>query len=557
MDRLDSQPRPCQRFGGLVLFAVVPALAASDGGASLVTARAAIEEDGARAHVEYLASPELGGRDSPSRGLMLAAEYVARQFADAGLAYAPDALDAWKRGGDGEPPAWSQREASEAPGTYLRPFRVDELARTPLHRPVPDACSLLLEGSADGELQFVYGEDFVPIGGCNGDVRGELVFAGFGISSSKEKYNDFKGLRVRGRVALVLDGEPRHRKRFDGPEVTRSASLWTKLHELERAGALGVLVVRRTPESAESDGAASGPLGFRHTYAAWVGAERDRRYEDLLPALEITEACATALLGTDVAKLASKIDRTARPKKLKLRDRTVSIRARSEPGSVVLHNVVGMVRGSDPELADEFVIIGAHYDHLGVDARGRIGFGADDNASGTAAVIETAQAMALAKPRRSVLFCLFAAEEDGLVGSRRLCQDLPVDESKIVAMLNMDMIGRGDAKEVVLLGIKQNPKLEKVVERAKRMSKTGVRKLKICPDPGLFERSDHFAFHELGIPTVFFFENYPLGKNKDYHTWRDTVDLVDMKKVVNTARLAFNTAWILANDDDRPPRPRN
>ena len=122
-------------------------------------------------------------------------------------------------------------------------------------------------------------------------------------------------------------------------------------------------------------------------------------------------------------------------------------------------------------------------------------------------------------------------------------------------MVNLDMLGRGATQEVYVLGFQQNPGLQRLVERANKLGRTGVRRVKTCNDRGLFARSDHYSFHQVGIPVVSFFENYPLEQNHDYHTWRDAVDLLDMQKITNTARLAFHTAWLLADDDERPPAP--
>jgi Zn-dependent M28 family amino/carboxypeptidase len=264
--------------------------------------------------------------------------------------------------------------------------------------------------------------------------------------------------------------------------------------------------------------------------------------------------CAQRLTGKDVVAVAAKMDRSARPTKLALKGRTVSFRATLEEGSITVRNVVGVLPGSDPSLADEYVLVGAHYDHIGVGPRGRIGFGADDNASGTSALLEIVGAMAAARPRRSVLFCAFSGEEKGLLGSAAIAAQPPVPTQQIVAMVNLDMVGRGETREVLLMGFKQNPDMEKVVRRASRLSRTGIRKLIEKNDVGLFQRSDHYSFHKVGIPVVFFLEG-PLAANRDYHSFRDTADKLDMEKVANIARLAFNTAWLLANDDERLPPP--
>lgn len=222
-----------------------------------------------------------------------------------------------------------------------------------------------------------------------------------------------------------------------------------------------------------------------------------------------------------------------------------------------IQNLVGLLRGSDPVLAGEFVVLGAHYDHVGIDARGRIACGADDNASGVAGMLEIAEAMTQAGPRRSVLFCAFAGEEDGLLGSQAFCGDLPVQKEKIVGMVNLDMIGRGDVGEVAVLGILQNPALEKVIARARKLKPSGLREVVMRQGEELFERSDHFSFHRIGIPVLFFFEGLPIEKNADYHTWRDTVDKIDTDKMLNTTRFVYNATWILTDDDERPPPPRD
>ena len=266
---------------------------------------------------------------------------------------------------------------------------------------------------------------------------------------------------------------------------------------------------------------------------------------------------ASRLLGEDVAKLAEAIDRAARPKSLEAEGRAVRMRSTTRAGSATLHNIVGVVPGTDPVLADEWVIVGAHYDHIGVGVRGRIGTGADDNGSGTSALLEIAQALAVQPARRSVLVCGFTAEEDGLVGSKRLATALPFPERNAVAMVNLDMIGRGKKEVAMVLGLRQNPGLEDVLKRARKLGKTGIKKVQPNHDAGLFQRSDHYSFHEVGIPSLFFMEDLSLDSNQEYHTWRDTLEMVDVKKVTNTARIAFLTTWILANDDERPSPPRD
>ncbi|MCC7013734.1 MAG: M20/M25/M40 family metallo-hydrolase [Planctomycetes bacterium] len=478
-----------------------------------------------------LAGAPLEGRDSPSSGLERAASHIESRLKSAGFKPA-----------SGE--------------SYRRPFTRS------LPQPVEEQCKLALT-SAGATQAMRFGQQFVPLTGCSGSAQGELVFLGFGIESKSERFDEVEG-DLRGKIALIVEGEPRHPKRFEGPEASPDATLWKKLESLRDNQLAGALVVRRAPEEGASK-KKSGPklepaqLRFRHTWATWVGHEMTRVPEglpkELLPALEVSLECANELLGEDVEALAAKIDKTCQPLSRRPKGRVVELSSQTSVGNVAIENVVAVFEGSDAKLKHEFVVIGAHYDHIGVDDRGRIGFGADDNASGTAAMLEVAQALALTHPKRSIMACAFAAEEDGLLGSKALCSDLPVPREALVAMINLDMVGRGEADEVAVLGIVQNPGLEEVLERARKLSRTGVKNIVVRQGEELFQRSDHYSFHQLDVPVLFFFEGLPIEKNGDYHTWRDTIERLDFDKIEHTSRLVLNTAWLIADDENRPPKP--
>lgn len=532
-----------------------------------------ITKDEVEAHLRYLASPTLEGRDSPSRGLMLAAEHGAAVFREAGLVEAPGSAERYAaRKGDlpglediAEPPAWSvppARPSSRSDeegdaGTYLWPFEADRLGRGgSLNRPQPERCKLVVFGPGD-DVEYVYGEDFIPFAGQPGSAEGELAWVGFGIKSRKLKY-DAVGPDLDGKIAVLLSGDPRGVKTFEKEELTAEASIYNKLKVIEDAGAVGAIVVRRLPAKPDwmKEDLIPPPLGYRYTWASWNPPSTDRNRGTRIPVIEVSEDCASRLIGKDVGKLAAALDKSSKPKRVKLDEIVVSLRASEERAELTLPNLVGVLPGSDPVLKDEYVVVGAHMDHIGVGPRNRMGLGADDNASGTSALLEIVQAAAIAKPRRSILFCLFSAEEDGLLGSAHIANNLPVEKDKVVAMINLDMIGRGPTKEVYCLGFQHCRGMEKVVDRAQDLGGTGVKRIRRCDDEGIFQRSDHYSFFRVNLPVVFFFENFPISKNEDYHTWRDTFDKVDLDKVTHTARLAFHTAWILATDDERLPSPR-
>jgi len=505
----------------VALLLLPPAVAGDTSAEAPAAAFATITEPELKADLERLADPDMEGRDSPSTGLSRAATLIEERFRAAGLTGA---------GKD---------------GSFRIPFTMK------VRVPDPEHCALKVDG--DGAPTFTYGTDFVPVSYAQGEAGGEVVFLGFAIESNEDKYDDVRG-ELHGRVALLVEGEPRHKRLFEGPDVSPAADLFDKLAVLEEQGVVAALVVRRAPPGEEQ----APPLSFRSTWAAWPQAPASAApREPKIPALEITPAVAAALVGQDVLAIAAKVDSSGKePKRIDTGRKVTVASASFRDHETPVENVVGILRGSDPALAGEYVVVGAHYDHIGVDMRGRVGPGADDNGSGTVALLEVVQALGVAKPRRSILACSFAAEEDGLLGSHALCAEPPVPKDAMVAMLNMDMVGRGPPEVLAVLGLQENPSLDSLLDRALKLEPTKVKTLMRRKGQELFERSDHYSFHSIGVPVLFFFENLPIDENKDYHTWRDSVDLVDTDKCTRAARLVFNCAWLLATEDGRPPSPK-
>jgi hypothetical protein len=487
-----------------------------------------ITADEVRAHLVALASGTLEGRDTPSLGLSRAAEHLQRALETAGL-----------RGAGKD-------------GSYRLPFE--------LELPAPDAARCALSWSLDGSEQaaLTLGTDYVPYPGQDGSAEGELVFLGFGIDGGRGAYNDVKG-ELKGKIALVLEGEPAHKTLFEGAEISEYADLRAKLARLESAGVAGVLVARTPPRAdgaPEAERPAVAGIGFRSTFAQWPKETPREPLRAELPVLELRAEAASLLLGESVLELAAAIEKSGKPLRRDPPGRSVRLRAASSKQRVAIDNVGAILPGSDAQLASQYVVLGAHYDHIGVDARGRIGYGADDNGSGCAALLELAQAVALQPLKRSVLVLFFAGEEDGLLGSQALCRNPPVPLSSMAAMLNLDMLGRGKVDEVAVLGTDQNPGFEKLLQRAQRVKAHRVKRVLIGQARELWERSDHASFHAVGVPTLFFFESGKVDDNPDYHTWRDTLDQVDAEKVARSARLALVCAQLIGNDEERPPAPR-
>jgi len=516
--------------------------------------RRLIDEDDARTHLFRLAAPGLQGRDTPSLGQDRAEEYIARRFAEAGLRPWNELTGAPANGAASA----ADESENEAWTRYLWGFE--------RQFEVPDERSLV-ELEVDGEPveSFVLGRDFHPLLEFGGEAEGELAFCGFGIDSKKERFDELAGVELRRTIAVVVEGEPRHRRKFEGPDVvTPEAALFAKLGDLQHEGVEGVVLVRRPPAEPERrppvdvEPFETGGFGFRYGFAFWTEDNDELpRKKERLPVVEMTAEAAGRLVGFDVLEQAEAIERRLRPRTERLSDRSVRLVSATRWDAVEIHDVCGFVRGTDPAVRDECVVVGAHHDHVGMDSRGRIGLGADDNASGVSASIEIAEALAASPPRRSVVLVTFNAEEDGLLGSQAFVEDGPIAAERIACMINLDMIGRGSPREVAVLGIPENPDLEDVVQRAKRLSRTGLREIDLVrSDRGLFKRSDHFSFHEAGVPSLFLFEGMPIEANEDYHTWRDVPARVDCGKIASVAELAYNLAWLVATDEDRPRPPK-
>lgn len=494
-----------------------------------------IQEKDLLAHVTELAAPELEGRDSPSDGLFRAGEYLIERMK--ALGFQPGV------GGT----------------SFRQNYTVQRLA------PLEAECLLAATPEDGEELTFELEKEFVPLPHASGEGEGILTFYGFGITESGERYDDLKGRNMKGEVVMILEGEPRSKKLFEGPEVTKAADVYSKLKDLEERGARGVLVVRRPPELVKGqprkgfDGRPIVPteIGFRHTWADWVNREQGTRRAQLgIPALEIDLATATKLLGEDVGELAERIDSSGKPVRRERKDLRVSLRSGMAERPVPIDNIVGILPGSDATLGQEFLVLGAHYDHIGVDSRGRIGCGADDNGSGSSGLLELAEAFALARPKRSIVCVWFSAEEDGLIGSEEFCARPPLDLSKVVTMLNVDMIGRCAEDEAYVIGTHFNPALEDVLKDAKKLKPTQLKKVFTDKGLDLWERSDQYHFHQKGIPALFFTEGAIDAENPDYHTYDDTVDKLSLTKMARITRLMFNLAWLVSEAPERPPKPR-
>lgn len=473
----------------------------------LEKAAATITEADFMYRVGVMANDSMQGRDTPSEGLEKTAAWIASEFDRMGL------------------------EGGAADGSFLQ--------RYPLRSTVVD---LDHSGLIRGVTRLEFGRDVLPLLGdvMNGEKTAPLAV----VSGSDDIESGLADNAVRGRHAVLV--------------VSRDAGgldqrVLQRLRAVVNAGAASVIVVN--PGSDASWAATASSLLSSEVYRAWVGPGA-RSAREFLPILQIRPDAATRLLagaGLDLVALQARSDRALRVDQVSGPDVTVALNYVEE--ELTAPNVVGVLEGSDPALSDEYVVVSGHMDHVGIGEPNEDGDsiynGADDNASGTTAVIEIAEAMASlpTPPRRSMMFLLVSGEEKGLWGSEYFSANPPVPVDHMVADLNMDMVGRNWPDTIVAIG-KEHSDLGKTLERVNgehpELGMTAIDDL--WPEQSFYTRSDHFNFARKGVPILFFFN----GIHEDYHGLDDEPDRINGEKAARIARLVFYLGVELADADARP-----
>lgn len=491
-----------------------------------------IGADRIMADVEVLAADSMEGRGAATEGEARAAAYIARRFAEIGL----------------EPMGES----------YLHPIELvgmtKDVASSSLAIRGPDG-ALALENDGNVTFWSTAEEPVVALRNV------PLVFVGYGIEAPEHEWDDFKDADVSGKVLLFLNDDPPLEEGGEslfGGEARTYYGRWTyKFEQAERHGAAGAIVVHTTA-SASYPFSVIGNTGSRRIW--------QRTYRlNLLGWIDstLTEQIATSM-GTDVAGLfAMAAQRDFTPRETGFR---VTARIETDIERVRARNVVGAVRGSDPDLADEYVVFTAHYDHLGVnpDLPGddTIFNGALDNALGTASVLAVADAFVAAGPRRSVIFAAVTAEEGGLLGSGAFVADPPVPRSRIVANFNVDSPQVfGLTADVAAIGLDMSTLGDVFATVAEEHGLHAVGDPN--PNAGSFYRSDQVSFAKAGIPALYLQAGTEyvdsLGfdpremKQRHYHQVTDEIhDEWDLTGTARDMRILFETALRTANADERP-----
>ncbi len=485
-------------------------------------------------YLYYVASDEMEGRDTPSRGLDLTAKFIGMMLS-----------------------RWGFKPAGDD-GTFFQ--------KIALKREAVDAASTVL---SVGDTKFVYGEDFFRLGG-EGTADGQIVFGRDGWMVKSKNYDAFAGVDVKDKiVVLYTKGFPGQASLTPRPEGVTPADLqgtkgtdWADpVTYATMSGAKGIVLVA-SPQLMGAWDQVKGFFSRGSMYPEKLRAGNGSTTS--LPVMLVSQKVGDSIFaGESADNMSASAFAIKKPGKL-------SAVAKNE--MLMTQNVVAIWEGSDPVLKNEMVAIGAHYDHVGVNpnARGddKIYNGADDDGSGTVAVLSIAEALAKApaSPKRSVLFVWHAGEEKGLWGSEYFNKFPTVDIKKVVAQLNIDMIGRskpvGDTDkrnaelsggdEIYVIGSEMMSSALGAVTKGTNDAYLKLNYNYRYDDPKdpnrFFFRSDHFNYAVNGIPVVFWFD----GVHQDYHQPGDHPDKIDYAKMEKVARTIFLTLWELTDMKERP-----
>jgi len=487
-----------------------------------------------RKHVEFLASPELEGREAGHRGAEVAAKYIAAHFRSYGL----DTLNGAE----------------------------EFYQNVPLIAMKPDLENTQISFTRQSKVKFITDKDifFLPGAGDDDDISAGVVLCGYGITAPEYTYDDYQGIDVEGKVALVMNSEPLENDStslFKGTARTKYSIPLVKARIAQANGAEAIIIIRTPVESQP-------PIEktiMRYRKMLEKPIVQLAGQTEAMPVFYLTDDAADKLLkGTvDINKYHAQLDREMCGNPLILKGVNLNIRVRfKDRREIESPNVIGFLPGSDPYLQNEYLIIGAHYDHEGMSEEG-VFLGADDNASGVAGLLELAEAFARApvKQQRSILFISFAAEEKGTLGSKYYSQNPLIPLENAAAMINMDEIGRNGAATfrdmhspdleekgenyLMALYSAQTPILEEINAEVNE-----IYRLEIDFDPNIsfYGASDHVNFHQCDIPCIFYFT----GFHPDYSSVNDTPDKINYPKMVRIVRLIYGVSEELLNLESKP-----
>ena len=493
-----------------------PSIYADSGQSSAPTHKLSVE--GATRHVQFLASDKLQGRRTGTPGADEAGAYIEKEFRAYGLKPA-------------------------SPAGFRQSFNFVSAVKL-------GAQHTFKITAPSGSRSLKVGEEFVPLAFTSAEqVSAEVVFAGFGISSTALGFDSYSGVDPKGKIVLILrgspDGDNPHGKfaEFTQPGL----EIQNKTLKARDKGARAVVFIS-SEKSFQDDRLSRLPYDLNFLDAG-------------IPTAIVSRAAAESILSSGGSSLVSAETKANEASAFLINGITIDLKTEVIKINGKGANVVGVLPGSDPQLASEYVVIGAHYDHLGLGGQGslaakpdgQIHHGADDNASGTTGLLELARVLASerGKIKRSIMFIAFSGEELGLLGSAAYTKSPAIPISTTVAMLNMDMIGRLRNGSLFVGGVGTSPVwkplLEKLNESAGPPENGSGKRFQLGFGEDGFGPSDHQSFYVRDIPVLFFFT----GTHDDYHKPSDTADKINAAGLIQIADFVREIAISVANEPQR------
>ena len=475
--------------------------------------------------IQYLSSDEMGGRQPGTPGIKLAEDYIIEEFKKAGLKPLED-------------------------GTYLQKMEVPERGPKKLNQ---EKTSLTLKGPDDKSIALELGKQYQQLSGRRSfDLDTELVFVGYGISADEHNFDEYADVDVEGKIVVLMRMEPQQgsdNSVFDGTDTSRYASGSMKAVAAARKGAKAILMVNDSitaPTEERDELIASDRFG-----TTWLPFAQIKRstLNEILAVSPLTAPNGDPLGSLD--EVEALIDKNLEPVSQPLKGWSAEMEAEFVERQIETYNLIGVVEGEGPH-ADETIVIGGHYDHLGMGAYGsraggrkEIHNGADDNATGTAAIIELGRRFANAeqKPGRRLVFIAFTAEEMGLLGAKHYVDNPTFPLENTIAMVNFDMIGWLRENKLTLYNWDTSPQFDAIFETANE----GMG-FELVKPTNRFGGSDHLPFNAKQIPNMFIHT----GTNAVYHTPEDDFEAIDCEGAVKVIDYSEKVVRQLADMSDKP-----
>ncbi len=492
-----------------------------------------ISMDDMKIIINFLASDELEGREAGERGGKIASMFLSSWFQALNL----QSYDGGKEAKDffqAIPCIMAQTDHSNS---YIS-----------LEKTEDPSCEKIFPLEVDAFYSPQSPDSF--------SITAPILFAGFGIEAPEYHYDDYKDVNARGKIVLVFNHEPQEKDEmsiFKGKKTTRYSMPQVKAKIAQEKGALALIIIRDRNNPHPSLAVTLSKRGNKEERGKFLGIESESYPIPIFFAEDKIADAISAGTGIDFSEKQKEIDTTLKSTAQDIPGANLTLRIlMKNQKNIKLNNIVGKVEGNDDVLKEESIIIGAHYDHLGIRKDGIIYNGADDNASGVSVLLSLAKAFIKnsVKPKRSIFFVGFAAEEKGVIGSTYFSSHFPIPKENISAMINLDELGRNnsDKEENSNMAIAfmsgQSPELKEIIKKSNEIVKLDIR---YYPTLRFYTNSDHAPFHNLDIPSIFFFS----GFHSDYHQPSDTPDKINYTKIEKLTKMIYLTVWDLANRGEK------